>query len=57
MILLDTNHLTILQIRSGERYERLILRIAQSTEALATTIISVEEQIRGWIDPPPMLDG
>ena len=49
MILLDTDHLTVLQIRAGERYQRLIVRLAETTESLGTTIVSVEEQMRGWL--------
>ena len=49
MILLDTDHLTVLQIRAGERYQRLIVRLAETTEQLGTTIVSVEEQMRGWL--------
>ena len=49
MILLDTDHLTVLQIRAGERYRRLIVRLAETTESLGTTIVSVEEQMRGWL--------
>ena len=47
MILLDTDHLTVLQIGQGKRFERLILRLSQSSESLATTIVNVEEQMRG----------
>lgn len=49
MIFLDTDHVTVLQIRTGERYARLILRLAESTEPLGTTIVTVEEQMRGWL--------
>lgn len=49
MILLDTDHLTALQVRGGERYTRLVIRLAQSTEPLGTTIVNVEEQMRGWL--------
>jgi len=49
MILLDTDHLTVLQIGKGERYQRLILRLAQSLKPLAMTIVNVEEQMRGWL--------
>lgn len=49
MILLDTDHLTVLQVRAGERYARLIVRLAESMEPLATTVVNVEEQARGWL--------
>ena len=49
MILLDTDHLTVLQIGKGERFQHLVMKIAQSSEPLATTIVNVEEQMRGWL--------
>lgn len=49
MILLDTDHLTVLQIGSGERFNRLVVRLAQSGEPLTTTIVNAEEQLRGWL--------
>lgn len=49
MILLDTDHLTILRMGKGERFSRLMVRLASSGETLATTIVNVEEQMRGWL--------
>ena len=49
MICLDTDHLTVLQVKGGDRYSRLIVRLAQSMEPLGTTIVNVEEQMRGWL--------
>ena len=50
MILLDTDHLSVLQIPSSERRTRLVARMAlASGEDLGTTIVSVEEQMRGWL--------
>jgi tRNA(fMet)-specific endonuclease VapC len=49
MILLDSDHATILKYRKGDRYHRLIQRMEASPEPLGTTIITVEEQMRGWL--------
>lgn len=49
MIILDTDHLTILQQPSSAALARLQGRMdARAAEGLAATIISVEEQIKGW---------
>ena len=49
MILLDTDHLTVLRLGKGERFTRLMVRLATAAEPLATTIVNVEEQMRGWL--------
>lgn len=50
MILLDTDHLTILSFRESERYVRLRARMtASSDQDFATTIVNAEEQMRGWL--------
>jgi tRNA(fMet)-specific endonuclease VapC len=51
MILLDTNHATFLKYPEGQPGERLIERLkARPTgEELAVSIITVEEQMRGWL--------
>lgn len=47
LFVLDTDHLTLLQ--RGHR--SLLARVAAtSPNDLATTIITVEEQLRGWLD-------
>jgi tRNA(fMet)-specific endonuclease VapC len=33
----------------GERYARLVVRLGETTEPIGTTIVSVEEQMRGWL--------
>ena len=33
----------------GDRYARLLFRLAQSIELPSTTIVNVEEQMRGWL--------
>jgi tRNA(fMet)-specific endonuclease VapC len=48
MILLDTNHLDILML-GGERSERLVDRLLDSGQPVATTIISVQEKADGWL--------
>jgi hypothetical protein len=50
MILLDTDHLTILKYPANPRCTSLIARLeASQDEEIGTTIISVEEQWRGWL--------
>jgi tRNA(fMet)-specific endonuclease VapC len=48
VLILDTNHLTELGYsnRTGIKLER---RLLASNESVVTTIISVEEQLRGWL--------
>ena len=50
MILLDTDHLTVLRFRSGERCVRLVARMeAAGDEVFGTTIINAAEQMKGWL--------
>jgi tRNA(fMet)-specific endonuclease VapC len=51
MILLDTDHLTLLKYADSERGARLSerLRTQPPEEVVAVSIISVEEQMRGWL--------
>src|SRR5438132_75948 len=49
MILLDTDHLTLLSYPTNPRCQALIGRMKASTDQqIGTTIISIEEQWRGW---------
>ncbi|MCA9048553.1 MAG: type II toxin-antitoxin system VapC family toxin [Planctomycetaceae bacterium] len=48
MIILDTDHLSILQYASPKS-ESLSRRLVESDEAVFATVISLEEQSRGWI--------
>lgn len=49
MILLDTDHLTILSYADSPRSDALNARLEKSPDPeIATTILSVEEQWRGW---------
>lgn len=51
MIILDTDHLTLIQRQTEPAYSRLRTRLQRlaSTE-IFTTMISVEEQLRGWLN-------
>jgi tRNA(fMet)-specific endonuclease VapC len=51
MLVLDTDLLTVIQKQSGELYRRLNDRLQHvfETETVAITIISLEEQMRGWL--------
>ena len=53
MIVLDSDHLSVLRFRTGERAIRLAGRLALSADPfIGTTIVNVEEAMRGWIDGP-----
>lgn len=49
MIILDTDVLTLVQSRSGTAYENLAKRLDASGEPVYTTIVTYEEQMRGWL--------
>jgi tRNA(fMet)-specific endonuclease VapC len=50
MILLDTDHITILGYPENAAHGRLIARMrSAANEEFATTIITVEERMRGWL--------
>lgn len=50
MILLDTDHLNLLQIGKGPQYNALAAHMDASTDQhFATTVISYEEHMRGWL--------
>ena len=50
MILLDTDHLTVLRFRSGERCVRLVSRMETAQgEVFGTTVINAAEQMKGWL--------
>ena len=49
MIVLDTDHLSVLS-SAGPRSQRLKARLMSNSDSdIAITIISVEEQMRGWL--------
>lgn len=50
MILLDSDHLSILQHFGSDRRARIVARMALATdEVFGTTIVNVEEQMKGWL--------
>jgi tRNA(fMet)-specific endonuclease VapC len=50
MIVLDTDILTFVQRGQGEEYHRIRSRLRERPgEVVCTTIISLEEQMRGWL--------
>ena len=50
MIFLDTDHLTLLKYPESPQYAALVARMeASPDQEIGTTIVSVEEQWRGWL--------
>jgi tRNA(fMet)-specific endonuclease VapC len=50
MMLLDTDHLTVLTFREHSAYSVLCARLdAQADQEFVTSIITVEELMRGWM--------
>ncbi len=50
MILLDTDHLSVLTNRRATGHPRLVKRLMDSPDQrIAISIISIEEQCRGWL--------
>jgi tRNA(fMet)-specific endonuclease VapC len=49
MIIFDTDILTIWQRESGGDYDRVAARVRACAETIHITIVSVEEQMRGWL--------
>jgi tRNA(fMet)-specific endonuclease VapC len=50
MIILDSDHLSVLRYRNSERALKLIARLDQATEKpISTSIANVEEAMRGWL--------
>jgi tRNA(fMet)-specific endonuclease VapC len=48
MYIFDTDHLSILQ-RQGNSAQALLQRLQLNTNTIAATVISYEEQTRGWM--------
>lgn len=48
MLIVDTNHVTVLGYPSAHA-RQLEQRIAVSDHETGTTIVTVEEQVRGWL--------
>ena len=50
MILLDTDHLSVVRGAENDRRTRLVARLTAAVgEEVGTTIVAVEEQMRGWL--------
>lgn len=49
MILLDTDHLSVLTDERDTRHELLNARMEAAEEPFACTVVSVEEVLRGWL--------
>ncbi len=50
MIVLDSDHLSILQHPESPQYERLTEAMDHSVDShFVTTVVSLEEQMRGWL--------
>jgi tRNA(fMet)-specific endonuclease VapC len=49
MYILDTDHLSLIQRGSGSG-QKILTRLSNSPIPFATTIVTYEEQARGWLD-------
>jgi tRNA(fMet)-specific endonuclease VapC len=50
VIVLDTDHLTVISYPADSRYRMLRARLpADGSEQVVTSVISLEEQMRGWL--------
>jgi len=50
VVILDTDHLTVIQRRAEPAYSRLRTRLSKlPLNAVQTTIVRFEEQMRGWL--------
>jgi tRNA(fMet)-specific endonuclease VapC len=50
MIILDTDHISLLQHPDSAEGQRLVQRLATSPDRdIVTTVVTVEEQMRGWL--------
>lgn len=50
MIILDTDHISFLQHSGSEEGQKLALRLVASPDRdIVTTVVTVEEQMRGWL--------
>ena len=49
MVVLDTDVLSLLQRQQGDPSVRLAARIATCNDDVYVTIVSFEEQMRGWL--------
>jgi tRNA(fMet)-specific endonuclease VapC len=49
MILLDTDHFSVLTDRRHAQHARLVARLSEGDEPVAIPVIAVEEQLRAWL--------
>jgi tRNA(fMet)-specific endonuclease VapC len=49
VILLDTDILSIVQRADGASYQKLVEKLDSAGEEVAVSIVSFEEQMRGWL--------
>jgi tRNA(fMet)-specific endonuclease VapC len=49
MILLDTDHFSVLTDARHARHSHLILRLSEVDEPAAVPVVAVEEQLRAWL--------
>jgi hypothetical protein len=49
MIVLDTDHISILQHDESVAADRLWQRLSESSELIVTSAVTVEEQTRSWL--------
>lgn len=49
MILLDTDVLSLVQRAEGSEYDLLVRRLDAADDEVAVSIVSFEEQMRGWL--------
>lgn len=50
MIVLDSDHLSVLQVKSGPRWSRLTARMdAAADQDFGAPVVATEESMRGWL--------
>ena len=49
MIVLDTDHISVLQHEESVAADQLWQRLADSRELIVTSAVTVEEQTRSWL--------
>lgn len=49
VIILDTDVLSIVQRADGQEYDILVERLDSADDEVAVSIVSFEEQMRGWL--------
>jgi tRNA(fMet)-specific endonuclease VapC len=49
LLILDTDHLSILRSRTQPSFDRLEARLVKSPDEVVTTIVTLQEQMQGWL--------